>query len=220
MSFRTKRILFNTISGILVSLIIPIIFASIFLFVLNFAYIQTPVEGFSMLPTFNMTVDSETTKGDIVYINKIKQLKRNTVVVAEVKWNSNPIIKRLVGLPGDKIEIKDEDNKYVLYVNDEIIYFKEKTDYSIDGIKGGTNEYFSNYKNYCELKENGKTYIQLGEDEYFLMGDNWGRTTDSVAHGPVKKSEIMGTVDACEEYGTHDKWFLITTSLKNIFKFN
>ena len=84
--------------------------STIFLLTLNAVYIETPVVGYSMLPTYNMSAPSDDEYGDVVYINKIRKLERNTIIVAEVNWHPDPIIKRLVGLPGDKIEIKEQKN--------------------------------------------------------------------------------------------------------------
>lgn len=76
-------------------------------------------------------------------------------------------LKRVIGLPGDSVEIRNND----VYVNDVIIiedYIKESMD-----------------------SEDFKRYV-LKEDEYFVLGDNRNNSRDSRYFGPVKKRHIMG----------------------------
>lgn len=101
-------------------------------------------------------------------------------------------IKRVVGMPGDKIEIKEESNgaAYV-YVND----------------KKYTEDYIKSVYEYpkCPQKIEPQTgfreagiYImscgpfKLGEDEYFMMGDNRGNSQDSRYWGTLKGNRFVG----------------------------
>lgn len=219
MNFRVKRILFNICSGIIAFLTCMVIFATIFLLTMNFVYIQTPIEGYSMLPTLNTTVPTATTEGDIVYINRFDQINRGDIVVAEVTWNDHPIIKRLVGLPGDQIEIKLWNERYYVFVNQKELYSIRQSGETFDGRPGGTEVYFAHYLHYLDEYENGKNYIQLGDDEYFLMGDNWGGTTDSMKYGPMKRSEIVGRVepDLIVPYGESTMNYMLKFIGKKLF---
>lgn len=157
-----------------------------------------------MQPTLNTHANSQTEDWDTIYINKFKQFSNEDIVVAKVSWYSEAIIKRLIGKPGDIIEIKNTDDKYELYVNNKFVYDKEKTYKSSHGTIGGTNAYYDKYlafltsdqfkKNVYE-KSDGTKCIILNENEYFLMGDNWAESTDCIEHGPVKKNNIVGKVD-------------------------
>ena len=80
-----------------------------------------------MQPTINMNVEDSNAPGDRIFINQHEIGDVNDIVVAKVSWYENYIIKRMVGTPGDKIEIKDHDTHFTLYVNDEPLYSKEKT---------------------------------------------------------------------------------------------
>lgn len=130
-------------------------------------YIFTPirVNGDSMNPTL--------LHNDIMILNEIgyytNGLKRFDIVV--VNTNGEKIIKRVIGLPGDKIEYKD--NK--LYVNDKLIEenfeHAETMDFSV--------------------------FIDLGfetipDDHYFVVGDNRNNSVDSRMIGLVNKNQIMG----------------------------
>lgn len=174
-----------------------------------------------MQPTINQNVANSNIKGDSIYINQYSPFTNNDIVVAKVYWFSDYIIKRIVGTPGDKIEIKDLGDNYGVFVNDTLLYEKEKYG-DINSIpKTGSIGYFENYKNFLVhpefqkwvVHENGNSYIQLGENEYFLMGDNWGHTTDCIENGPVKKNEIIGKVDLIVDINNNNPftstWFFL-----------
>lgn len=80
-------------------------------------------------------------------------------------------IKRVIGLPGETIQLKGSD----IYINGE----KLEENYGKDPIE-----------------EDGiaAVPIVLGEDEYFVLGDNRGNSTDSREIGPVKTKNIAGKV--------------------------
>ena len=103
---------------------------------------------------------------DLMILNKIKynfkNVERFDIVV--VKYENHYIIKRVIALPGEVIEYKDN----VLYINDRKVQDKynsiEQDDFS----------------------------LELGNDEYFVMGDNRGDSLDSRIIGPIDKDDIMG----------------------------
>jgi signal peptidase I len=81
------------------------------------------------------------------------------------------LIKRVIGLPGEKVEYKD--NK--LYINDK--YIKEKF------LKNITTKNFS-------VKDMG--YDIIPKNMYLVLGDNRDDSIDSRAFGLIKKEEIIG----------------------------
>ena len=205
MESRKARIFKNIVWGITVPIVFFACFLSFVCLGFNSLYITTQVRGFSMQPTININMENESEKGDTIYINKYASFTRNDIVVADVDWHEHYIIKRVVGVPGDKIRIVEEFSYYSLYVNDEILYNKGKYGENNSFPKSGSYAYYEYYKNFLNNHEfneaglvgedeNGK-YIKLGEGDYFLMGDNWGHTTDSLTKGPIKKNEVVGKVD-------------------------
>ena len=87
-------------------------------------------------------------------------------------------IKRVIGMPGDKLEIKtDKDGKTFVYINDKQLeepYIKNIYDYSI-----------------CtEAMHCGPMIIPEGE--YFMMGDNRGNSQDSRYWGTLPKDRFIG----------------------------
>ena len=93
--------------------------------------------------------------------------KRFDIVVVNKIVEGDNLIKRIIGLPGETIRYKGNR----LYINDEIIE---------DKYASGETENFQE--------------ITLGDDEYFLMGDNRLISKDSRVLGVIKKQEIEGTV--------------------------
>ena len=192
----------------------------------NIIYIKTPVKGYSMSPTLNKTVPNEDIDGDVVFINRFANVKLNNIAVANVSWwTKGPIIKRVVATPGDVFQIKDETNKFTLYVNGKELYSKEKTTISEHGIPGGTVAYYNLYLDFISNPENsnnvininGENYILMLENQYMLLGDNWSESEDCLQHGPVTKADIVGKVDIIVEYGGSPTWAMIKEMIKLAF---
>lgn len=149
-----------------------VIFAAIaFGIVLPFRiYIAEPylVDGRSMDPTFKT--------GDYLIVDKISyrdnQPERNSVLV--FKYPSNPkksFIKRVIGLPGETVIVKDGNVKIVNAQNPE--------GFELD----------QSYVTHTSLNS---FEITLAGDEYFVMGDNRLESFDSRSWGPLKKEYILG----------------------------
>ena len=128
------------------------------IFIKIFVFSPIRVTGASMNPTLN--------DKDIMILDEISyrfsEIERFNIVV--VKEENEYLIKRIIGLPGEKIEYKD--NK--LYIDGK--YVKE------------------DFK-HMETMDFSTT---LGEDEYFIMGDNRTNSTDSRIFGPISRDEIIG----------------------------
>lgn len=105
---------------------------------------------------------------DILLVNvQDEEIKRYDVVVA--KESGTRIIKRVIALPFETVQIIDG----IIYVNGEkIAKYNSGTD------RAGVAE----------------SCYQLGEAEYFLMGDNRSGSMDSRDFGSVKKENINGVV--------------------------
>ena len=87
------------------------------------------------------------------------------------KWVPQCFVKRVIGLPGDTIEFREG----VLYVNDA----------PLD----------EPYLNPARARFMGnRPPVTLGEDEYYVLGDNRDRSSDSRRMGPIRRREIRGRV--------------------------
>lgn len=215
MNNRGKFIIRNIISAFVAILVVTFIFFTIINIAFNIIYMKTDVRGFSMQPTLNENILSKEIDGDVVYINKFAKPELNDVVVADVKWNDDSIIKRLVGMPGDKIRLTIVDSSYMLYNNENLMYSRP-IDFDTSGYMNFAIQYPNKYSNsYFDV--DGSLVIELQEDEYFLMGDHWTASMlDCIKAGPVHESNLIGRVDMLIKYTEENKIEKLTESILNI----
>lgn len=135
-------------------------------------------------PSMSPTLES----GEKVLVNrfvyKLFDPKQNDLVVFQPNGNekSHYYVKRVIAVPGDTVQIKDG----AIYVNGELFTDAVETE-KIENAMLAENE------------------IPVGEDEYFVMGDNRNNSEDSrfANIGTVKDSYIIGKV-----------WFVIAPKEK------
>lgn len=152
---------------IVLSVLICIVVAMLLsLFINKFVAYHTSVEGSSMETTLS--------NGDQLIVETVsyyfREPERFDVVVFPYTENVT-YIKRVIGLPGERIRIQDG----TIYINGHAIT--------------------ENYGN--EKMEDGgiaENEILLGEDEYFVLGDNRNASVDSRREdvGPITEDEIEG----------------------------
>ncbi len=134
------------------------------------------VDGNSMYPQFH--------NSDVVLCKKLyskKQIKKEIaygdVIIASVNYVSyfkTNVIKRVIALPGDTVQI----------VNGEILVNGETMDLGIDFDEIlNTGEYLAD-----------EEILTLSEDEYFVVGDNRNASDDSRVFGPVNYKDIKSKV--------------------------
>ena len=169
--------------------------------ILSRIYLWTPVrvDGHSMDPTL---ADSEY----LLVINKLPIDRFDIVVASETEnGKTKEIVKRVIGLPGDTIEYKND----VLYINgketDEpylkeyIQKFKEdklQSTYSGKGFEEN-GELFRQMAQIAEAftvdRDGSATFTKkLLDDEYLLLGDDRIVSKDSRQVGAFKKEQIKG----------------------------
>ncbi len=149
------------------------------------------VEGSSMHPNFtdgdylvvNEVGYKETNIGldgfNIVKVKPFRELKRGDVVV--FRYPRNPrqfFIKRVIGLPGETVKLK----KGYVY-----IYNKDHP----EGMRLDESQYLDKD---VKTIDRGRDTFLLKDNEYFVLGDNRGGSSDSRVWGPVKKKNIIGRV--------------------------
>jgi len=118
------------------------------------------VVGDSMNPFFR--------EGSLIVCSKnIDNLKRGSIIIFKNKPTEINNIKRIIGLPSEKIEIVDG----ILLINERM------------------HEYNDSFKFPLNLSNNVNQWI-LTNDQYFVIGDNILNSTDSRNYGLVKKSQI------------------------------
>lgn len=130
------------------------------------------VSGASMEPNFH--------GGDYILINELsyrfREPERGEVVVFRYPGDEKTFfIKRIVGLPGERVVVTGGK----LYV-----YNKQHE----EGILI-TEGYLP-----ADLATVGERDVALGDNEFFVMGDNRDASFDSRQWGPLKRSEVVGSV--------------------------
>lgn len=144
------------------------------------------VQGSSMEPNFDdgeYLVISEFglkhTKIPLVDIDvdPFRELSRQEPVVFRFPRDpSQFFIKRVIGLPGESVEIKG-GRVYIYNAVHPDGYLLDESAY-LDSI----------------VKTSDLARTKVGEDEYFVMGDNRAFSYDSRVFGPVKKTAVIGRV--------------------------
>lgn len=164
------------IKEIVIWLLLIILTITASYFITTNVFVKTAVAGVSMEPTLM--------DGQVVIVNKIeyylKSPKRNDVIVYKQsnREHSYYEIKRVIGLPGETVKIKNG----IIYINDEVLKEKIKTE-TIEN---------------AGLAEEG---IKLDDNEYFVLGDNRNDSEDSrfASVGNVLRNEILGKAVAIEK---------------------
>ena len=153
-----------------------IIALAVIAFVLIFIVAFQPIAGNSMDPTLK--------DGQIVLVSKfsykLSSVKRNEIIV--FKNDGKTYVKRVIGLPGEKVEYMDG----VLFINDE--------PYKETYLDEGVVTYNFLFIDVCSLEDcpEGK----IPEGKYLVMGDNRPESIDSrdSSFGLIDKSDIKGKV--------------------------
>ena len=160
-----KKVLREVLST---SMYILFVLCAVYLLI-HFVGQRTQVLGSSMEPKLssedNLIVDK------ITY--RFHDPERYDIIVFPYRYEVNTFyIKRIIGLPGETVQIDEEGN---ILINGEVLeegYGREVID------------------------SPGRAYeeIQLGDDEYFVMGDNRNNSTDSrnPSVGNITRDEIIG----------------------------
>lgn len=162
---KEKKSIAYQILDVVMTFVLTLVFVVILkMFVLD----ATKVAGNSMLNTLH--------DGDIIFVNKLEKYmggyKRGEIVILNAPdFYGRIYIKRIVGVPGDVVELKN--NK--VYINDK--------------------EYKENYISTQKTLQSGDESVwYLADKQYFVMGDNRlpNASNDSRAFGPVNEDAIIG----------------------------
>ncbi len=122
------------------------------------------IEGSSMEPTLH--------NGQRLLINRLaylnpNQAQRGDIIVFRAWDQDEDFIKRVIGVPGDEIEIRDNHIRVNGQALDEPYIQNEPT--------FGTPD-----------------TVVLGPGDYYVLGDNRGNSSDSRLHGPLPAGNIIG----------------------------
>ena len=154
---------------------------SLLVFLLMRAVVQNfRIEGYSMEPNLH--------QGQYLIVNKavyrwVHPPERGDIIVFEYpRAPDRDFIKRVIGLPGEKVEIRNG----VVYINDKPL----------------PEPYLKNHRGHGNFPP-----TVLGPDQYFVLGDNRDNSSDSRMWGPLPKDNIIGK--AWISYWPPQMWGLI-----------
>ena len=138
----------------------------------TFFFRPVQVQGSSMHPQVK---DGLIGFSSIVTRN-ISGIDRFDVVVIRLDEKKEDLIKRVIGLPGETIEFKND----VLYINGEAYeqYFLDSEYVEQEKARAHSDVFTHDFR------------FTLGEDEYFCMGDNRIVSADSRVYGPFSAKKI------------------------------
>jgi signal peptidase I len=148
-----------------------IIAAFLYFIIVNFLFQPHKVQGLSMFPTFH--------DGDFLLTSKLSYLmnepKFGDVVVFKSPNERYEYIKRIIGMPGDRIKLINGD----VYVNGYLIDESQYLD---------------------DIETHGESFLQDGLEvvvppsSYFMMGDNRPGSSDSRDFGSIPYEDMVGKV--------------------------
>jgi signal peptidase I len=126
------------------------------------------IKGKSMEPTFS---DTER----VVVLKAFYELGRGDIVVFESSEDpGKDLIKRVVGLPGETVEVRGG----TVYVNGKPL----------------DERAYSSRRSRRPFPSGRRAVARLGPDEYYVLGDNRPDSHDSRYFGPVRAESIKGKV--------------------------
>lgn len=167
-----KRSVWDSISTVLFVFILAVF--GIFI-AFSKVYTGDEIKGESMEPTYY--------SGDIVYFAKTHNITYGDNII--IKNGTKDIIKRVIGLPGDTIEIKlDIVGYYRVFRNGKML-----NESYLGDLTGNTKKHEEFVSHY------GKESVTVGDNEVFVLGDNRSNSSDSAQHGCFSFNDIVGRVD-------------------------
>ncbi len=179
------------------------VYLACFMLLFSICYTSSYVYGDSMKPTINNYANYEKNR-DIVYIDRLAEYTYGDIIV--IKKPTMQIIKRVIALPGDSINIEYRDGKYYTVRNgipldeDEFIRITGDSDYN--GMQHAY-ESFKDYKRENQYnndvmftdRDNPETSaIIVGDNQVFVLGDNRSNSEDSTEEGCFEMSKVVGKV--------------------------
>lgn len=152
-----------------------VIAAAIFVIVYLFLIQPHQIRGVSMVPTFQ---DKDYILTDKISYRFTKPERGDVVVFLAPKDHELDYIKRIIALPGEKLKIQ----------NGSVFIYNSKNPNGIKLNEAYISEPFTSPGDFAKDGD----LITVGDNEYFVIGDNRPRSSDSRFWGIVRRDEIVG----------------------------
>ena len=162
-----------------------VVSAIVILLFVNFVAHPVRVDGRSMYPTLKDGEFGFTNVGGAL----LNGVERGDIVVVTMEENGQKThwVKRIIGLPGDTISCVND----IVFINGKVL---DETKYIDPDYRQSLIDkfgYFNKVPNEDNTDVQDFEEVTLGDDEYYVMGDNRPYSKDSRYIGPVKKSQIF-----------------------------
>lgn len=162
-----------------------VVSAIVILLFVNFVAHPVRVDGRSMYPTLKDGEFGFTNVGGVL----LNGVKRGDIVVVtmEEKGQKTHWVKRVIGMPGDTISCVND----IVFINGKVL---DETQYIDPDYRQSCVDqfgYFNKVPNADNTDVQDFEEVKLGDDEYYVMGDNRPYSEDSRYVGPVKKSQLF-----------------------------
>lgn len=186
---------------------------SFFVFIILLVLFRSAIADWYVVPTGSMKPNI--LEGDRIFVNKLAydlrvpftdisladwdKPQRGDIVVFYSPADETRLVKRLVGLPGDIITIRENH----LYINSEAIHtgpaklalkeniWQNEMNRALFGEQLGTHRYPIAVSPFAMLMNNFGP-VKVPEGHYFMLGDNRDNSADSRVIGFVERSRIVG----------------------------
>lgn len=130
------------------------------------------VDGMSMAPTY--------ISGERVYTAPISSPLRRGDIVLMDDGKNDYALKRVVGMPGETVHLW----RGYVFINRKML----------------REPYLPKHTYTCPSQQTEKCVFKLGEDQYFVLGDNRTLSVDSRTYGAVDRTKIKSRVPVPEEF--------------------
>lgn len=162
-----------------------VVSAIVILLFVNFVAHPVRVDGRSMYPTLKDGEFGFTNVGGVLF----NGVERGDIVVVTMEENGQKThwVKRVIGMPGDTVSCVND----IVFINGKVL---DETQYINPDYRQSCVDkfgYFNKVPNADNTDVQDFEEVKLGDDEYYVMGDNRPYSKDSRYVGPVKKSQLF-----------------------------
>jgi len=208
---------------------------SLFLFIILMVFFRSAVADWYTVPTGSMKPTIEI--GDRVIVDKMAydlrvpltnivltttgEPSRGDIIVFESKAANNRLIKRVIGLPGDKVAMYNEkltiNGKAVSYKTISSSTKQNNTDANIENLHG-----LKHHIKHAPTQHNHlDTFntVTVPDGHYLVLGDNRRNSADSRVYGFVPREELKGKATYVAFSLNYDNYYLpkMKRFIKNLY---
>jgi len=191
------------------------------LFILLMSVFRSAVADWYTVPTGSMQPTIK--EGDRIIVNKMAydlnfpfsqisllstgEPKRGEIVVFESKAADNRLIKRMIGLPGDVIEMKNE----AIFINDKELSYQITKQ---NAQQLFATEQVDTITHTIRIEKNGSDQlsnfgpITVPKGHYLVLGDNRRNSSDSRVYGFVPRHELKGKATKIAFSLNYDNYYI------------